>query len=248
MIHNVVGMHYVLKENLSLIHRIFKLKDNSILLIFILFLLNISTLDTNLPNILNLGMKKSVNTEKIFQHFEKYIHLSDTLKTELADRITLISFKKGALVHNADTICRKSYFIQKGLMRTYFIKDGKEITEYFSAENEWVNSPKSFMQQELDIYYIDTVEQAECFCLHVNDLVFLFEHFPEMERYARLSMGTVFGHFMERITSMRFTTAKEKYLHFCKTYHDIYHRIPLGMVSSYLGIAQETLSRIRADK
>lgn len=186
-------------------------------------------------------------TGEIFRHFEKYITLSSSLKKELAARIVSKSFKKGELIHNADTICKNSYFIQKGLMRTYFIKDGKEITEYFSAESEWVNSPRSFTQQQLDIYYIDTLEQTECFCLNIKDLGFLFDNFPEMERYARLSMGTVFGHFLDRITSMRFTTAKEKYQHFCETYHDIYPRIPLGMVSSYLGIAQETLSRIRAE-
>lgn len=187
-------------------------------------------------------------TEEIFRHFEKYIKLSQILKNELANRMVFKSFKKGELIHNADTICTKSYFIQKGLSRIYFIKDGKEITEYFSAENEWVNSPRSLMQQKLDIYYIDSLEPTDCFCLNVRDLVFLFDNFPEMERYARLSMGTSFGHFMERITSMRFTTAKEKYQHFCETYHDIHHRISLGMVSSYLGITQETLSRIRAEK
>jgi CRP-like cAMP-binding protein len=187
-------------------------------------------------------------TSEIFQHFEQYIKLSDTLKSELASRIVPKTFKKGEIVHQASNICKKSYFIQKGLMRVYFLKDGKEITEYFSAENEWVNSPRSFMQQKVDIYYIDTLEQTECFCLHVQDLMFLFDNFPEMERYARLSMGTVFGHYLERITSMRFTTAKEKYQHFCETYQAIYPRIPLGMVSSYLGIAQETLSRIRAEK
>ena len=61
-------------------------------------------------------------------------------------------------------------------------------------------------------------------------------------------MRTFFGHFMERITSMRFTSAKERYNHFQKTYSNIYHRIPLGMVVSCLGITQETLSRIRAEK
>lgn len=186
--------------------------------------------------------------EDVFKHFEKYIRLSETLKQELAGRIVLQSFEKGDLIHDADKVCTQSYFIQKGLLRTYFIKDGKEITEYFSAENEWVNSPRSFMQQQLDIYYIDALEATDSFCLHVRDLVFLFDNFPEMERYARLSMGTVFGHYMDRITSMRFTSAKEKYAHFCETYRDVYHRIPLGMVSSYLGIAQETLSRIRAQR
>jgi CRP-like cAMP-binding protein len=151
-------------------------------------------------------------------------------------------------VHNANDVCTKSYFIRKGLFRTYFLKDGKEISEYFPAEEEWSNSPKSFRTRQKDIYYIDAIEDTEAFCLNVNDLVYLFEHFPEMERYARLSMGTIMGHLMERIVSLRFTTAKAKYDHFLQTYHDIYHRIPLGMIASYLGIAQETLSRIRAEK
>ena len=42
--------------------------------------------------------------------------------------------------------------------------------------------------------------------------------------------------------------AKEKYNHFCETDRDIYHRIPVDIISSYLGITQETLIRIRAEK
>lgn len=187
-------------------------------------------------------------TENIFAHFEKFIKLSEMLKSELSKRIKPIVFQKGELVLDATNISKKSYFINKGILRTYFIKDGKEISEYFSGIDEWVNSPKSFMQGEKDIYYIDAIEKTEAYFIDVNDLVYLFDNFPEMERYARLSMGTVFGHFMERITSMRFTFAKERYNHFQKTYPHIYHRIPLGMVASYLGITQETLSRIRAEK
>jgi len=61
-------------------------------------------------------------------------------------------------------------------------------------------------------------------------------------------MEISFGHLMERVTSLRFTSAKEKYEHFRQTYSDIYYRIPLGMVATYLGIAQETLSRVRKQK
>lgn len=193
-------------------------------------------------------MNNIKTTENIFVHFEKFIKLSENLKSELSKRIKPIVFQKGELVLDANNISKKSYFINKGILRTYFIKDGKEISEYFSGIDEWVNSPKSFMQREKDIYYIDAIENTEAYFINVNDLVYLFDNFPEMERYARLSMGTVFGHFMERITSIRFTSAKEKYNHFRITYSNIYHRIPLGMVASYLGIAQETLSRIRAEK
>lgn len=184
----------------------------------------------------------------MFAHFEKFIKLSEPLKSELEKRVKPIVFKKGELVLDADSICTESYFIQKGILRTYFIKDGKEISEYFSGVDEWVNSPRSFIQRKKDIYYIDAIENTEAYSINVNDLVYLFDNFPLMERYSRLSMGSFFGHMMERITSIRFTTAKEKYDHFCQAYSHIYHRIPLGMVASYLGIAPETLSRIRKQK
>ena len=61
-------------------------------------------------------------------------------------------------------------------------------------------------------------------------------------------MGDISTHLRERITSIRFTSASEKYSDFCHLYKDIYHRIPLGMIASYIGISQETLSRVRAKK
>lgn len=183
-----------------------------------------------------------------FPHFEKYIRLTAELKQELAAKTHFNEFAKGDIVHSEKRVCTESHFILSGMLRSYFIKDGKEVTEYFSAEEEWCNSPRSLFTRQPDIYNIDAIEPTTCFTIHVNDLVYLFDHFPEMERYARLSMGTLMGHLLERITSMRFTTAKEKHEHFLRVYAAIHHRIPLGMVASYLGIAQETLSRLRAEK
>lgn len=187
-------------------------------------------------------------TTPLLSHFAQYIPLSPALQHELSQRVQVVHFDKGDLVHAADRICKASYFIQKGLLRTYYLKEDREISEYFCAENEWVNSPRSFMQQKLDIYAIDALEPTTAFQLKLHDLGYLFDHFPEMERYARLSMGGLMGHLVERITSLRFSSAREKYQHFCEVYADVYHRIPLGMVASYLGISQETLSRIRAEK
>jgi len=170
------------------------------------------------------------------------------LKFEPEKRLKHAVFEKVETVLNVNQICTESYFINKGILRTYFLKDGKEISEYFCGIDEWVNSPKSFMQRKKDIYYIDAIENTEAYVINVNDLVYLFDNFPEMERYDRLSMESVFGHLMERISSMRFTAAKERYNHFQKSYSDIYHHLLLRMVASYLGITQETLIRIRPEK
>lgn len=100
----------------------------------------------------------------------------------------------------------------------------------------------------MNVYCIDALEDTTALCINHDDMIFLFDNFPELERYGRLSMVPVVDHLIDRITSFRFTSAKEKYIHFKQTYPNIYHRIPLGMVASYLGITQETLSRLRAKK
>ncbi|MES2558169.1 MAG: hypothetical protein V4590_00400 [Bacteroidota bacterium] len=162
--------------------------------------------------------------------------------------MAVVSFKKGAILIDATGVSTKSYYILDGLTRTYFLKNEKPVIEYFSSKNEWANSPRSWRTGKSDIYYVDAIEDTTALCIHVEDMAFLFNNFPELDRYGRLSMITLLDHLMERITSFRFTTAREKYMHFKQTYPTIYHRIPLGMVASYLGISQETLSRIRGNK
>lgn len=185
---------------------------------------------------------------KLLEDISKYVHLSDALKEELGHRIVVKAFKKGDIIHDASRVCRHSYFIEEGILRLFFIQDGEEISEYFCGSNKWMNSPRSFMEQKIDYYYIDAIEDTNLVSLSVDDIIYLFDTFPEMEKYARIDMASTFNRLLDRITSMRSTTAKEKYDHFCETYPHIHYKIPLKMVASYLGITQETLSRIRSKK
>ncbi len=185
---------------------------------------------------------------QIITHFEKFITVKDSLKTELLNRVSLVAYEKGDLIVDANKANSKLFYILTGLTRTYFLKDGKEINEYFSSENEWANSPRNWRPNRMDIYYISAIESTTTLCIGVDDILFLFDNYPELDRYGRLSMIPVLNHLIDRIASFRFTSAKDKYIHFRQTYPKIHHRIPLGMVASYLGISQETLSRLRATK
>jgi CRP-like cAMP-binding protein len=188
------------------------------------------------------------STNPIVTHFRKFIPVSPQLEAEISSRVTEVHFKKGDVVIDANKVCKKSYFIKRGLLRIYFVKDGKEVSEYFSSEYEWANSPRSWRSGKPDIYFVDALEDTTAYCIHADDMIYLFDNFPEMDRYGRLSMATVLNQLIERIASFRFTSAKEKYMHFQQTYPTIYHRIPLGMVASYLGVTPETLSRLRSEK
>lgn len=185
---------------------------------------------------------------ELFTAISRHITLSPGLQQALEERLESVVFKKREIVLHPHQICTKSYFIQEGILRLYYYKEEKEITEFFCGAGEWVNSPRSFMSRQVDIYYLSAVEETKAWALHVEDLLYLFEHFPEMERYSRLDMGSIFMHLMDRLHSLRFSTAQEKYQHFLTSYPEIHHRIPLGMVASYVGVTQETLSRLRRPK
>lgn len=204
------------------------------------------TINKNNSQTLNGKRRQYESKEQIVKHFEQFIIVNRKLEAALLKRVSIVSYKKGELIIDAKKTGDKSYFILEGLTRTYFVKNSKEVIEYFSSINEWANSPRSWRNGKPDIYYVDAIEDTKALCIKATDMLFLFNNFPELERYGRLGMIILLDHLIERIASFRFTTAKEKYVHFKNTYPNIYHRIPLGMVASYLGIAQETLSRLRA--
>ena len=185
--------------------------------------------------------------KEFIEHFKQLTKVSDDLEQELISKSIPIKVKKGDFLHQATSVCKKTYWIQKGLLRTYYLKDGKEITDVFASEGEWITSVQSFMKNEPDQYYLQAIENSEVYALSNNDLMFLFENFHEMERFGRISVSMNYIKLSEKLESYQFSSAKDKYVHFCKVYNSILNRLPLGMVASYIGITQETLSRIRKE-
>lgn len=128
------------------------------------------------------------------------------------------------------------------------MKDEKEITDNFSAENEWVTSIHSFLQNIPDHFHIQTLEETELVKVSLTDLEKCFKDFPEMERFGRILMSISFLQQSERIISLQFNSASERYQFFERTSKNKLQRVPLGMLASHLGMTQETLSRVRAIK
>lgn len=183
--------------------------------------------------------------EEFIQHFKRFIKVSDDLEKEIISKSFPITVNKGESLYKANSACNKTYWIQKGLLRTYYLKDGKEITDVFASEGEWITSVQSFMKNEPNQYFLQAIEKSEVYAISNDDLKYLFENYNEMERFGRISMSIYYVQLTKKLESYQFTSAKNKYLHFCKVYDSILNRLPLGMIASYIGITQETLSRIR---
>lgn len=187
-------------------------------------------------------------TDLLLTHIEKFIPLSPELNKRLLEIAKVMSVEKGNFLHRPDRVCTKTYFITSGLVRIFYKQKEKEVTDNFSAEGEWITSIYSFMKNVPDNCYIETLEKSVLIAIDITALEKCFEDFPEMERFGRILISNYFIQQSERIISMQFHTAREKYQFFCKTSGNKLPRVPLGMLASYLGITQETLSRIRAKK
>lgn len=155
------------------------------------------------------------------------------------------SYPKHHILHQTGTICQYSYLIEKGIARAYYYKDGKDITAHFAFENESITAIDSFIQRKRSRYAIEVLEEAVIHSIHYQDLQDLLAQKPQYEKYIRLFLEQIYVDLAERVEDLLFFSAKERYQKLLQKHPDLIQRVNLGHIASYIGISQETLSRIR---
>ncbi|WP_378187516.1 Crp/Fnr family transcriptional regulator [Aquimarina sp. W85] len=197
-------------------------------------------------NVSNKAEKPTNIIENLINHITNFIPVSTELKKRLETICEIQNFPKNHFLHKPNRTCLYTYFINSGLARIYYLKDDKEITDNFAAENEWITSIYSFLQNVPDNFHIQTLEETQVIRFSLNDLEDCFKDFPKMERFGRMLISKYFLEQSERIISLQFNSAKERYIFFEQTSKNKLARVPLGMLASHLGMTQETLSRVRS--
>ncbi len=186
----------------------------------------------------------------MFAEFETYIKEQAKLSEEDLKLIRSMAVerkvrRKQFLLHEGQ-VCRYKIFVSKGLLRTYRTReDGSEHVIVFSPENWWTTDPESYDNFTPALYNIDALEDSEVILWTKNDFVDLFARIPGLKAYSEKLISQNFISSRQRIFSAISSTAEEKYDEFIETYPDIFARVPLHMVASYLGVSRKTLSRIR---
>jgi CRP-like cAMP-binding protein len=165
--------------------------------------------------------------------------------TRVTKRITL---PRRTLLHRGGDVCPFFYFIEEGLSRVFYYKDDAEITAWFGFPGQIVSAIDSFFTGRPSAYWIELLEPATLCALHRDDIEALFRRFPEVERLGRLLVIENYLLLDERMKLFVFHTAEERYELLLKQFPEATRRIPLGMIASYIGVSQETLSRIRKKK
>lgn len=159
-----------------------------------------------------------------------------------------VSFPKGKHVQEIGHTCKTVYFVKKGVVRIYYFKDAIDITESFEFENAFVARAESLFTGKPSRKAIQAIEDTTLIAVDSNKLFKLFDLHPDLERLFRKIIETSYVNTVNRIESLQFNTAEERYRSLIKDAPDVLKRIPLKYVASYLGITQVSLSRIRGVK
>ena len=183
--------------------------------------------------------------ENIFNILNQFAVISEEAKSDLSKIVTLKAFTKGSFVLQQGNICRNLYFVKSGFVRGFHNQKGKEITSWFSCENEPVTSMYSFVSQKASLETIETLEDSILYDISHENLQMLFNKHAAFNLIGRLLVEKYYIELEERTISLQFQSAKERYQNILDNQPLLLQKASLGMIASYLGISQETLSRIR---
>lgn len=152
---------------------------------------------------------------------------------------------KGRFVLQEGQVCQTVYYIEKGYLRTFFAKEGKEINTRFSFENEFVTDLKSLRLATPSDYCIQTGEETVVWEFTKEKLLNLYRQSTEIESFGRNLLEQMLIDQEEHGNLFKIYSPTERYQYVVRHYPHLLQRISLSQLASYLGIARETLSRIR---
>lgn len=178
---------------------------------------------------------------------QRYSIDKDTLKALFAITEPVTLDRNNALLP-FEKVCSHLYFVNSGFLRIYYLKNGREVTEWFADEGGFCFSIESYFTQTPSVLCIEALEPSTVLRISKEGLDRLKK---ENLAVANLLITMYSGSLVlsqQRMNSIQFESAKERYLHLEKHHPNIILKAPLQYIASYLGITSETLSRIRASR
>ena len=188
-----------------------------------------------------------MNVRPLLDYISKYVTLTNTEEQFLTSRLLSRKYIKGQYILQQGDISKTECFIISGCTKMFYLDDkGQEHIIMFSVEDWWTSDLGSFISQTPSDFNVQCLENTEIIQFSYDNIEELFSEIPKLERFFRKIIEKAFVASQKRIIRNFSLTAKERYLIFKENYPKIEQRIPQYMISSYLGITKEFLSKIKS--
>jgi CRP/FNR family transcriptional regulator, anaerobic regulatory protein len=185
-------------------------------------------------------------TGALITHIRKYVSLDPREAALLESHIRYRKIKKKEFLLREQQVCTASYFVLKGCLRMYFIReDGVEQITQFAIENWWLTDYQSLDWQQPSRFHIQSIESTELAILDRDNIAALCDRLPQIDRYLRLVVQRAFAAAQQNLFFIYSSTGEERYRRFSTRFPQFVQRIPQYMVASYLGFTPEFISKIK---
>lgn len=178
----------------------------------------------------------------------KDVKFTDEEKVLLMSKLKEISLSKGSMLLHATESVKYQYLVIEGCLRTYFIdKHEKDHTIQFAIKDWWISDYTAFFSSSNALLNVECIKDAILLRVSRKDIELLYRAIPALETFFRKKMERAFASFQRRILGALSQSAKERYISFVTSYPNIEQSVKNYHIASYLGITNETLSRIRRE-
>lgn len=186
--------------------------------------------------------------EWLLEYIKYYVNLTSELEQDVRKTFRIKQYPQGHRLISEGETCRNLYFLSRGTIRSFVIQKEKDITTWIYPEGYFVTAWGSFLKEEPSLEYMEFTQDAEVVFITKQSFELLFEKHPTLEKFWRYLLEEQVAELNDQFKDFMFTTAQEKYDALIKMFPDITQRINLGHIASFLGVTQETLSRIRGKR
>ena len=181
---------------------------------------------------------------EIVKYLAKYIPITKELEEELIKTSFIRYFRKGTILLKEGSHTDECYFVIKGCIRCFYVKDGEEKTTEFYTEEQSV-TPTVYGKNLPSEYYLECIEDTIAGVGNPELETEMYQKFPVLESLNRAIGEAIMAKHLEEFAEYKMASPEERYQNLLKNRPDLIQRAPQHQIASYLGIKPESLSRIR---
>lgn len=157
-----------------------------------------------------------------------------------------MKFAKGQMILSEGEVCKHVYYIERGLIRQFYFKNGKQITEHLGEDRSIFMCIESLFREEPTKLQVEALEPTWIYALPKHKLEQVALHNVNIQILYRKILEESLITSQVHADLVRFETAQARYKRMCKLSPQVILRAPLVYIASYLQMTPETLSRVRS--
>lgn len=183
--------------------------------------------------------------EILFDFISKYITLTNEEKNALLSLDLFHSIKKGTTLLEEGQKTQNSFFVLKGCIRTYYVKNGDEKTTAFYTELDAL-TPSCVIDGTASDYYVSCLEDSILLISNVEMSEEINRQFPKFDLMCKKLSEELLAKQQIDFDEFKTSSPEERYMNLLQKRPDLIQRVPQHQLASYLGIQPQSLSRLKA--